>query len=93
MARMNDREKGGRDNRREPRDRDRDRDRGEMPGIKTRRSLNGIKAIDNRDYDMLGRFVTEFGKILPARLTGASPKQQRQIKRSVRRARNIGIMA
>jgi len=86
MARMNDKDRG-RDNRRES------RDRMDMTGVKPRRSLNGVKAIDSRDYDLLGRFVTEFGKILPARLTGANPKQQRQIKRSVRRARNIGIMA
>jgi small subunit ribosomal protein S18 len=81
----------GREDRRESRDRD--RDRVDIGALKQRRSLDGVKAIDNRDYDLLGRFVTEFGKILPARLTGASPKQQRQIKRSVRRARNIGIMA
>lgn len=61
--------------------------------VKPRRSLDGITTIDNRDYDMLSRFVTDYGKILPARLTGATPKQQRRIKRAVRRARNIGTMA
>ena len=60
---------------------------------KPRRSLDGVKTIDNRDYELLGRFVTDYGKILPARLTGATPKQQRRIKRAVRRARNIGMMA
>jgi len=74
---------GGR--RREPRER--------STMVKPRRSLDGIKTIDNRDYDVLGRFVTDYGKILPARLTGATPKQQRRIKRAVRRARNIGVMA
>lgn len=91
MARMMNSSEGrdGRDDRR------RSRDRGnEMAGaVKQRRSLDGVKAIDSRDYDQLNRFVTEYGKILPARLTGANPKQQRQIKRSVRRARNIGLMA
>lgn len=60
---------------------------------KPRRSLDGVKQIDARDYNLLGRFVTDYGKILPARLTGATPKQQRKIKRAVRRARNIGVMA
>ena len=60
---------------------------------KPRRSLDGVKTIDARDYGLLGRFVTDYGKILPARLTGATPKQQRRIKRAVRRARNIGLMA
>ena len=60
---------------------------------KQSRYLEGVKEIDSRDYELLRRFVTEYGKIVPARLTGATPKQQRTIKRAVRRARNIGIMA
>jgi small subunit ribosomal protein S18 len=60
---------------------------------KQSRYLEGVKEIDSRDYDLLRRFVTEYGKIIPARLTGATPKQQRTIKRAVRRARNIGVMA
>lgn len=67
--------------------------RDRMSAAKPRRSLDGVSRIDNRDYDLLSRFVTDYGKILPARLTGASPKQQRQVKRAVRRARNIGLMA
>lgn len=67
--------------------------RGDRSAVKPRRSLDGIKIVDSRDYEMLGRFVTDYGKILPARLTGATPKQQRRIKRAVRRARNIGVMA
>jgi small subunit ribosomal protein S18 len=60
---------------------------------KRTRHLDGVKEIDYRDYDLLRKFVTEHGKIIPARLTGANPKQQRQIKRAVRRARNIGLLA
>ncbi len=60
---------------------------------KRTRHLDGVKEIDSRDYDLLRKFVTEHGKIIPARLTGANPKQQRQIKRAVRRARNIGLLA
>lgn len=85
MARMNS------NNSRE--DRRGSRDRVDAGAVRQRRSLDGVKIIDSRDYDLLSRFVTEYGKILPARLTGANPKQQRQIKRSVRRARNIGLMA
>jgi small subunit ribosomal protein S18 len=91
MARMNSRD--GRDSRDSRDDRRGSRDRDDAGAARQRRSLDGVKAIDSRDYDLLSRFVTEYGKILPARLTGANPKQQRQIKRSVRRARNIGLMA
>jgi small subunit ribosomal protein S18 len=55
------------------------------------RSLEGVEVIDPRDYELLRKLQTEYGKILPARLTGATAKQQRQIKRAIRRARNIGM--
>jgi small subunit ribosomal protein S18 len=41
---------------------------------------------------LLRRFLTEHGKIMPSRLTGATAKQQRQIKRAVRRLRVMGIL-
>ena len=60
---------------------------------KRSRYLGDVKAIDIHDYEFLRRFVTDHGKIIPARLTGASAKQQRLIKHGVRRARNIGLLA
>jgi small subunit ribosomal protein S18 len=57
------------------------------------RHLDGVLTVDPRDYELLRRFVTEHGKIMPSRLTGASAKQQRQIKRGIRRAREVGILA
>jgi len=56
------------------------------------RHLEGIKEIDYRDYDLLRRFMTDQGKILPARVTGTNPKQQRQLKRAIRRARVMGLL-
>lgn len=56
------------------------------------RHLEGVKHISMRDYDLLQKFVTEHGKITPSRITGASAKQQRQLKRAVRRARNMGLV-
>ena len=82
MARMNRTRRNDRDNRRR-----------EAAIRKQARYLEGVKEIDPRDYDLLRRFVTEYGKIIPRRLTGATAKQQRAIKRAVRRARNIGLMA
>ncbi len=84
MARMNN--PGGRGG-------DRDDRRREAALRKQARYLEGVKEIDSRDYELIRRFVTEYGKIIPGRLTGATPKQQRCIKRAVRRARNIGLMA
>jgi len=49
--------------------------------------------VDLNDSELLRRFVTEFGKIIPARITGVTSHQQRQIKKGVRRARNMGLLA
>jgi len=69
------------------------RNREPLAPRKRSRFLDGVTKIDARDYDFLRRFVTEHGKIIPARLTGATPKQQRQIKRAVRGARTMGLLA
>ncbi len=57
-----------------------------------RYTLKGVEKINPDDYEFLNNFVTPHGKILPARLTGANSKQQRQIKRAVRRARVVGMI-
>ncbi len=54
--------------------------------------LAGVNVVDYKDHEMLKKFMTERGKIVPARLTGASAKQQRQIKRAIRRARIMGLV-
>ncbi|MEI6807311.1 MAG: 30S ribosomal protein S18 [bacterium] len=48
--------------------------------------------IDFRDGMLLRKFVTQHGKIMPSRLTGATATQQRAIARAIRRARVIGFM-
>jgi len=73
---------------------DRDsRDRDMMPSRKRVRILDPNDVVDINDVEFLRRFVTEYGKIVPARLTGVTAAQQRQIKQGVRRARNMGLMA
>ncbi|MBA4389240.1 MAG: 30S ribosomal protein S18 [Verrucomicrobia bacterium] len=65
---------------------------GGLPLRKRSRHLDGVKEINPRDYDFIRKFMTEHGKIVPARLTGATAKQQREIKRIVRRLRVVGIV-
>ena len=48
--------------------------------------------IDYKDQKLLRYFITERGKIIPARTTGATAKQQRQIKKAIRRARVMGLL-
>lgn len=54
--------------------------------------LKADQEVDYRDYEFLRKFMTERGKILPSRLTGANSKQQRQVKRAIRRARVMGLL-
>jgi len=44
------------------------------------------------DADILSRWVTETGKILPRRITGLTAHQQRHITRQIKRARNLRLM-
>jgi small subunit ribosomal protein S18 len=48
--------------------------------------------IDYKEYDMLRRFVTERGKILPRRITGTCAKHQRRVAMAIKRARAIAFL-
>ena len=61
-------------------------------GIRGPKRLDGVSSIDYKDAELLGRFMTERGKIMPRRSTYASAKQQREIKRAIRRARVLGLL-
>lgn len=54
--------------------------------------LEGVSEIDYKDSELLKKFMTEKGKITPQRISGTSSKQQRQIKRAIRRARVMGLL-
>lgn len=48
--------------------------------------------IDYKDVDLLKKFITERGKILPRRLTGFTAKQQRDLTNAVKRARIVALL-
>jgi small subunit ribosomal protein S18 len=54
--------------------------------------LKKAKAVDYKDVDMLRRFVTDRGKILPRRITGACAKHQRMVSRAIMRARMVALL-
>ncbi|MEM9159318.1 MAG: 30S ribosomal protein S18 [Verrucomicrobiota bacterium] len=43
-------------------------------------------------HQILNRFVTETGKILPRKITRLSAKQQRKVTKTIKRARNMLMM-
>ncbi len=47
---------------------------------------------DWKDPNTYAWVLNEFGKISPARITGISPKFQRQVNRAIKRARCVGIL-
>jgi small subunit ribosomal protein S18 len=48
--------------------------------------------IDYKDAQALRYFITERGKIVPRRISGACAKHQRQLCVAIKRARNIALM-
>lgn len=48
--------------------------------------------IDYKDTDLLKKFITERGKLLPRRMTGLTAKQQRDLTNSVKRARIMALL-
>lgn len=68
------------------------RDPLEETSRKRNRMLKADQQVDYRDYEFLKKFMTERGKILPGRVTGANAHQQRQVKRAIRRARVMGLL-
>jgi len=51
-----------------------------------------LEAIDYKNPDILKRFVTESGKILPRRITGMPAHFHRKINREIKRARAVLLM-
>jgi small subunit ribosomal protein S18 len=52
----------------------------------------GFKDVDYKDIDTLKRFITERGKILPRRITGASAHFQRRLATAIKQARYIALL-
>ena len=53
---------------------------------------NRVSKIDYKDVRTLRRFITEQGKIIPRRVTGACARHQRQLTKAIKRARNIALI-
>ncbi|MEO6053771.1 MAG: 30S ribosomal protein S18 [Chthoniobacterales bacterium] len=51
-----------------------------------------VEAIDYKNTDLLKRFVSESGKILPRRITGMPAHLHRRITREIKRARSVLLM-
>ena len=55
-------------------------------------TANKIEHIDFKDVDLLKRFITERGKILPRRITGTKAIYQRELAVAIKRARHMALL-
>ena len=53
---------------------------------------NNITHIDYKDVDLLKKFISERGKILPRRVTGTSAKYQRKLTNAIKVSRIMALL-
>ncbi|MDX2028182.1 MAG: 30S ribosomal protein S18 [Alphaproteobacteria bacterium] len=75
-------------------------------GDRPRRSFGGFRGrpkhcpfsgknapkIDYKDVNMLRRYISERGKIMPSRITAVSAKKQRELTVAIKRARFLALV-
>jgi small subunit ribosomal protein S18 len=56
--------------------------------------LSGPNApvLDYKDVKLLGRFISERGKIMPSRITAVSAKKQRALSKAIKQARMLALL-
>ena len=53
---------------------------------------DNVPKIDYKDTELLQRYVSERGKIVPSRIAAVSAKKQRELARAIRRARFLALV-
>ena len=56
--------------------------------------LSGKNApkVDYKNIKLLKRYISESGRILPSRITSVSQKKQKELSRSIKRARMLALV-
>jgi small subunit ribosomal protein S18 len=60
--------------------------------LRRKRTLDPTISIDYKKPDTLKRFITDRGKIIPRRISGATAAQQRAITTEIKRARYLALL-
>lgn len=55
-------------------------------------TVEKIQEVDYKQVDLLKDFISENGKIIPARITGTKAHYQRQLATAVKRARFLALL-
>lgn len=51
-----------------------------------------IEVVDYKDEQLLSRFITERGKIVPSRITGTCAPHQRKLTTAIKRGRFLALL-
>jgi len=54
--------------------------------------MEDMVQVDYKNTDFLRNYITERGKIIPRRITGACAKHQRMLTRAIKRGREAGLL-
>jgi len=69
---------------------------GRRPFFKRRKTCpfkgDNINEIDYKNLRLLGRYISERGKIVPRRITSVSQKAQRKLAQEIKRARFLALL-
>ncbi len=71
-------------------DRERGMRRGRKPKVAA--AVGVFDLTDFKNVDILRRFLSETGKILPRRRTGLNAQEHRKLARTIKRARMLGLL-
>ena len=55
-------------------------------------SAKGAPEVDYKNIKLLKKYISESGRILPSRITSVSLKKQKELSRSVKRARLLALL-
>ena len=55
-------------------------------------TLEGVR-INYKDIELLRRFITDEGKIMPKRISGIRSRNQKYITRAIKLARNLALLS
>ncbi|MEV6909405.1 30S ribosomal protein S18 [Amycolatopsis sp. NPDC051071] len=53
---------------------------------------NKITEVDWKDADLLRKFISDRGKIRARRVTGLTPRQQKQVATAIKNAREMALL-
>lgn len=59
---------------------------------KRKSPIKETELLDYKDIDLLRKFITDQGKILPRRFTGLTSKQQKQLTKAIKQARILALL-